>query len=125
MWFHYSTVYELGKRVFVTEEPMKWGKDDPFEVRLDQIESALETALGMANLADIETELYKPGRRYPATRVAVNDALNGVDRVWDEYLANHERIMNEGREDLQQKFASFDEQLRAFKAEHPDGIPRR
>lgn len=123
LWFQQSTVAEQGKRVFVTEEHLKWSKDDPFEAGRDQIEAALNKAFGMANLAEIEDRLYEPGR-YAVTMVAANDALNGVDRVWDEYVANHERIMSEAREDVKAKFSSFDEQLRAFKLQHPDGIPR-
>ena len=122
LWFQSTSVAERGRKVFVTEEPMQWSKDEPFEVGIEQIEAALKKAIGMANLAEIEVHMYASMR--PVTKLAANDALNGTGRVWDEYVANHERIMQEGREDIQKKFASFDEQLRAFKAEHPDGIPR-
>ena len=123
-WFHNSTVSEIGA-VFVTDSWLEWSEDEPFDVAKSDIETALGTAMTMANLADIEKQLYDPADGIKnTTKCVVNDALHGVDRVWDDYLANHERIMSQGKEKVRNQFIQFDKQLRAFKQEHPDGIPR-
>ena len=123
-WFHFSTIFGRG---LVTEEQIILDKDVPFEAGFEVIEPAVEKALTLPNLGFIEKNLYDPpgGAKRHLLLAVINDALNGVDRVWDEYLADHERIMGlEKKEDLKQTRTAFDQQLRAFKAKFPDGIPR-
>ena len=123
VWFQHATISESGP--FVADEVLEWGKDEPFEAHRDEIEAALSTAVEMANFETIERHLYEPLSGKPSlVKCAVNDALNGVDRIWNEYLAMTERVMSDAREPVRVKHAEFDRQLREFKAKHPDGIPR-
>jgi len=123
IWFARSTVSCRGD--FVTDHRLRWAKDVSFSEHRDEIESAVVRALDMVDLETIETNLYDPaGRRHDLTKCAVNDALNGSNRTWDQYLELHEKLSNEPSDHYRNRHLTFDKNLRKFKTENPDGIPR-
>ena len=120
IWFKQPTVNALGKEAGSLN--LMWAKDESFESIIDEAERRLLNAIQLFTLERVESELYDPSVtvRY-VHKIVVNDALNGVDRVWDEYLEYYEKSMSTGGHPW---IEAFDTKLREFKAEHPDGIPR-
>lgn len=117
MWFRHPTVNSLGGA------SVNWGKDDDFEVIVEQAEKSVQDSIAKFNFERLESELYDPANALRTVpKLAVNDALNGVDRIWDEYQAFHEKKVGQTHES--EKWERFDRSLRAFKEQYPDGIDR-
>lgn len=127
VWSNVATVYEYRRGRFITEKPLHWSKDEPFEHARDPLEAALVVAEEWPNLERIEQELYEPthGNGFIGFGAVVNDALSGSDRAESHYKFRWKMLEgNVGPGPTWDAMERFDQQLQAFKVANPNGIPR-
>lgn len=120
----YGTVWSVHTDFF-PDRSFCWKGAVPFEDCVDQIDQAVAEFPKWADLERIEAAFYEtnPPRLTYAWSALANSALNGDDRaedLWERFMTY--QVNDE--EPLRSRAERYYQNTRAFRAQHPNGIPR-